>query len=1272
MPVQNQQDWFDQLRDLEPLQLPADRAQPTLPSHSVASLGFAIEPPLLAALDKLCGSQDATLQMGLLAVLALLLHRYCRQDAIAIGVPISGADQRDPQAPMLACSTILPIRTLFAPGQTFLDLLAQVRASWIGAHDHLPLPFDPIVEVLNLGGKASLQPLVQVTLQLIERPDVSFELSQNLKADSAADGLKSHPFDLEFLLIRNPSGGLTGQILYATDRFDRERIARLGNHLVTLLASVLQAPAAAVDTRNLLPEGERQLIDSWSEGPRLSVPEQSVTELFERQVERTPAAIAVVFGEQELSYEDLNGRANRLADQLLVRGVGPETIVALALERSAELIVALLAILKAGGAYLPLDPALPPLRIGQILADAAPAVVIGAAGWDLPSGFDRPMVLLRLDDPALGMGSQPAEAPVRMASRVDQLAYLTYTSGSTGTPKGVLIEHRGILRLLDPGRCSYALSDQDRVLQLAPLAFDAATFEIWGALLNGATLVMAPPGQLALAELGLLLVEQRISTVWLTAGLFHAMVEEQLGALVKVRQILAGGDVLAPGAVQRLLDHLPAGQRLINGYGPSESTTFTCCHPMAASELVDRGGVPIGRPIAGTVVRVVDRGGQLCPIGVPGELQIGGAGLARGYLNNPGLTDRHFIPDLWAEDRCSRLYKSGDLVSWEGDGTLAFHGRIDQQIKLRGFRIEPGEIESQLLRHPWVSQASVLLHRDEAENGRLIAYWVASASASASVSGPGGEVAERAAGSSTAEGSGAKGGCGGSSDALRAFLVERLPEYMVPAAFVELAELPLTRNGKVDRQALPAPSFGGEEAERFEPRTELEQQLHGLWAEVLGHDDFGITDHFFQVGGHSLAAARLVARLGEGSGQAVSIASLFQHSTIAGLAGLLAAAPPREASGTVSTNDRDAGTASGGSDMAPGAVDGPVIDGITAPASALVPLQPHGKGPALFVVYGWGGDVFSHVGLAQALASHRRPVHGLQAIGFDGTQPRHGSVEVMAAHYAAEIRRFQPEGPYHLLGFSAGSWYAWAVAAELCRQGASMGLVGLIDPGPTSRVHKRLLFRHPPLLIGQWSAKLILSGWWLRGALDAAGRRARHLLWSGGSFRIRLRRSGVAGPTASMDQSVVGGPTSDDAVTPAAPVVSPAASQGRVAASMAKEVAAKKTPGAAPLRPHKDRWRVFDYYVDRQNAYRPPLLPVKVHVFSTRKSATAQEVLWRFYSRLEPQIEPFFDDHHDYLRHGEGVRQFGQRLQVLMTELENGLRQRLQAPGPLKPAPPLT
>ena len=1180
--------WVAQLMDLEPLELPTDRARPAMPSYRGESVAFRIEPTQLEPFEEFCRTEGATLQIGLLALVALLLHRTSRQDDFAIGVPIWGRNHPDLESLIGFFINTLPIRPRFEARQSFRKLLAQVRDSSIRAYDHQELPFELMVEALNLPRDTSRNPLVQVTLQLIELPGATLQMLDGPEAEPLPCGPETCRFDLEFVLRRAPRGGLNGQILLATDLFNADRIERLSTHLVTLLASAVQAPDAPANSLLLLPAPEGQRIELWQQGPSLTVPALCVHQLFELQVERSPDAIALVFADQALTYRELNARANRLAHLLIDLGVGPEVIVALALERSIELVVSLLAILKAGGAYLPLDPAWPLQRLGQILADAAPAVVISAAGLEIPCGTDRQPSLLRLDDCPLGLDGRPASNPLSREHHPRQLAYITTTSGSTGRPKGVVIEHRGILRLLDPAN-PYAVSSGDRLLQLAPLAFDAATFEIWGSLLKGATLVLAPPGQLSLQELAALLRQQRISTLWLTAGLFQAMMEEQPEALAGVRQILAGGDVLAPGAVQRLLDRLPAGHRLVNGYGPTENTTFTCCHPLIAGTSVDPAGVPIGRPIAGTLVRVLDPDGHPCPIGVPGELHIGGAGLARGYLHNPELTAAMFIADPFSTDPTARLYRSGDLVSWNPDGSLAFHGRLDQQIKLRGFRIEPGEIEIHLLAHPGVAQAAVVLRHDDPANPRLIAYWVQqSPGPYGAADGVGAVVMAAAAASSNQTASATAAAptptstpspaSPAAAHQLRSFLAERLPDSMVPSAFVALAALPLTTNGKLDRNALPAPSCSVELERRVEPSTDLEHQLLALWADLLGHHDFGITDNFFHIGGHSLAAARLIQRISDSGIAEIGVAALFQHPTIAELVQLSGGERPHD------------------------------------PRRSLVTMQSRGEAPPLFVIHGGAGDVFVFLALAKALAPDR-PVYGLQAIGFDGNLPRHTSVEQMAAAYAAEIRAFHPGGPYHLIGYSAGGWYAHAVAAELLRLSGSIGLLAVVDTGSTADLHRRV---RAPMVAGHLLRRLPLR---LRELVDTGPSQLGGFLHQ----RVSAMRFHLAGMRRQQ------------------PITAPEDLERR---------AVNPT-----LLNHSD------YYVKVQTLYRPPRLPVAVDVISTRSTRLQKEWVWRFYARRGVRWHPALDRHDDFFN------------AALMPPLADLLRQRLReieagiAPGhPRSPA----
>jgi thioesterase domain-containing protein len=614
------------------------------------------------------------------------------------------------------------------------------------------------------------------------------------------------------------------------------------------------------------------------------------------------------------------------------------------------------------------------------------------------------------------------------------------------------------------------------------------------------------------------------------------MVEEQPEALAGVRQILAGGDVLAPGAVQRLLDQLPPGHRLVNGYGPTENTTFTCCHPLIAGTSVEPAGVPIGRPIAGTLVRVLDPDGHPCPIGVPGELHIGGAGLARGYLNNPELTAATFIADPFSTDPNARLYRSGDLVSWNPEGSLVFHGRLDQQIKLRGFRIEPGEIEAALLDHPAVAQTVVVPRHDGLGDLRLIAYWVPQ---EALPSKPV-DAADGAA-PAVAEGEAARP----ATELLRAYLAERLPGYMVPEAFVELEALPLTTNGKLNRKALPAPSFSGAVQQRVEPSTDLERQLHAMWAEVLGHDEFGISDNFFAIGGHSLAAARLMALIDQHFAMALPIATIFHAPQIALMAGLM-----ENANATAAAGD-----------------------------PCLVPLQIHGDAAPLFVIHGFGGDVFCYTDFARALAPYR-PVYGLQAMGIDGTTERHWSVEAMAEHYANLIDEHWPAGVVHLLGQSAGGWYAWAVAAELLRRGRSLGMVAILDSGPTAAISRRL---RGSLLLRRSVRRVPLYVHQLRQS-----KRPRNVL----AF-LRDRRRKLASHLSRFSSD---------------------------ASSLPVEA----------LQPSEVDEGGLDYFDLLHRRYRPGSLPVRVHLMISKHDPHLKHRLWRAMACGGVVVRQLFEEHHHF------------------------------------------
>jgi amino acid adenylation domain-containing protein len=576
-----------------------------------------------------------------------------------------------------------------------------------------------------------------------------------------------------------------------------------------------------------------------------------VHKLFEERAAESPHSVAIVWDEGEMTYAELNARANQLAHHLVERGVRLGALVGLCVERSVETIVGLLGILKAGGAYVPLDASYPRERLAFMLEDTGASVLVTQRHLATALPAHRSTVVC-LDADREIVDRQSTQNPIN-AAMAESLAYVMYTSGSTGRPKGVCVPHRAVARLVCD--TNYVdLGPDETLLQFAPVSFDASTFEIWGALLNGARLVVPPARTLSLVELGEIIARHRVTTLWLTAGLFHQMVESHLDGLRPLRQLLAGGDVLSPTHVRRALDELK-DCTLINGYGPTENTTFTCCHSMTTASTIG-ASVPIGRPVANTQVYLL--GHDLCPVGVgePGELYAGGDGVACGYLNRPELTAERFVLDPFSAEPGARMYRTGDTARYLEDGTVEFLGRIDAQIKIRGFRVEPGEVESALARHPAVGDNAVVTRAYTAGDKRLVAY-----------------VVPRDAPPPT-------------STELRRFLRASLPEYMIPSAFVLLEALPLTPNGKVDRHALPAEDRGRPALETAfaEPQTETESLVAGALREVLDLEAVGLDDNFFDLGAHSLHITQVHGKLQLLLKTPLALVAMFEHPTVRSLA----------------------------------------------------------------------------------------------------------------------------------------------------------------------------------------------------------------------------------------------------------------------------------------------------------------------------------------------------------------------------------------------------
>lgn len=848
--------------ELPTLQLPTDRPFPPVPTFKGASVRTEFDPAMYEALRQFSRREGVTLFITLLSAFNALLSRYSGQEDIVIGTSVANRRLQESENLIGMIVNNLVLRTNLEGNPTFREMMKRAQRVAVGAFDHQDVPFERLVNAVQPERDLSRNPLFQVVINfhdapvpLIEMPGVvgKVEYHQN---DSAK-------FDLNVLVIpraeqqmgrESAENRLTVIWEYNKDIFEAETVARMAERFQTILAGVTADPQQRLSELPLLTAAEQETILSrWNETATAYPRQQTIHQLFEAQAAQTPDATALVFQNQQLTYRQLNERANQVAHLLQAVGVRPNQLVGLALERSLEMIVATLGILKAGAAYLPLDPAYPPERLAFMLQDTGAAVIL--TQQSIKERLPAVEKLICLDS-EWHLAAQHSSANPEAAVSPQHLAYVIYTSGSTGRPKGVSVTHRNVVRLVKD--TNYLPFTPDEIfLQFAPISFDAATLEIWGSLLNGAQLVIFPPHMPSLAELGRVLRQHRVTTLWLTAGLFHLMVEEHLDDLRSLRYLLAGGDVLSVGHVKRVLNALP-GCRLINGYGPTESTTFTTCYPMTSAADVGNT-VFIGRPIANTTVYILDKRGQPVPAGIPGELYIGGDGLAQGYFNRPALTAEKFVPHPFAAEPGARLYRTGDLVRYLADGRIEFMGRIDEQVKIRGFRIEPGEIETTIAQHPAVQEATVVVHKDSAANKHLAAYIVLRPEREAALS------------------------------ALRDFLRDRLPDYMMPAWIVPLEAMPLTPNGKIDRRALPKPDLSAAAGRReFVPAaTDAEMLVVDIWADVLNVERIGIYDNFFELGGHSLLAVQALSQIRSALEIELSIRDFFNNPTVADFAALV-------------------------------------------------------------------------------------------------------------------------------------------------------------------------------------------------------------------------------------------------------------------------------------------------------------------------------------------------------------------------------------------------
>ncbi len=818
--------WNDRLAGCEPLELLPDRPRPPVQGWDGARVRRRIPAPVLDGVRAVAAEHGVTLFAAVAAGLSALLGRHTGQSDIVFGAAFAQRDRPEFEDLLGFFVNTVVLRTDLTGDPAFGELLAQVQETALQAQENQDLPFERLADLHGPDRDLSRPPLINVVLSFLNTPADPLRIPGSAVTEFVFDpGVVK--FELDVMAFES-DGDLVVDVDYRRDLFDRSTVERLLAHLERILAGAAEDPARPVSALSMLTLAEEARLLEWGNAAAPArTPARTVPELFAEQVAARPDAPAVRCGAEVLTYAALDARADRIAAALgEVRGG-----VGVCLDRSIDQVAALLGILRSGGWYLPLDPGYPAERLDYLVADADVAVVVTSRAY--ADRTSAPVVLV--DDLPAGTARTATPGP-------EDLAYVMYTSGSTGRPKGVRVPHRGVVRLVHETDYVH-LGPGDRVAHSSSISFDAATFEIWGALLTGAELVILDKETVVEpAALARELREQDVTVLWMTSSLFNHTVGEVPDAVAGIGTVLVGGEALDPAVIRTVLSAGNAPRRLLNGYGPTENTTFSTTHLITAVPH-DAVSIPIGTPIRGTRCYVTDPELRLVPAGVPGELCVAGHGLAHGYLGGTELTAERFVPDPYGGTG-DLLYRTGDLVRWRADGTLEFLGRRDDQVKIRGYRIEPGEIEARLTACPGVRAALVLV-RPDADGPRLVAYAAGAGLVPA-------DLQERLAGT--------------------------LPGYMVPSDFVVLDQFPLNASGKVDRARLPEPTRAGHGAQAA-PRTELEATVCRLWAEQLGAGQVGVTGNFFHLGGDSLLATRVVGRLRRELGIRLSVRTLFDHPT---------------------------------------------------------------------------------------------------------------------------------------------------------------------------------------------------------------------------------------------------------------------------------------------------------------------------------------------------------------------------------------------------------
>ena len=950
--------------ELPVLELPTDRPRPAVQTDHGARFHFSLPPALSTQIKEFCRSERITPYHFLLAAYSVLLMRYTGQEDIILGCPFANRPRPEQDGLVGLFVNVLPIRLNLENNPIVRDLLKQVRAAMLDAFTWQALPFAALASELAPQRDLSRTPIYQVMMNMLNVPRrqnavPGLELRDVQRNESPAQ------FDLNFE-FSDAGEHFTASAVFNTDLFDQSTIARMVSHFQNLLSEMLAGPDRLVAELEMLSESERhQILFEWNDTAAAYPSERCLHELIEAQVGKTPDALAVMDGNQQLSYCQLNERANQIAQRLrkmiAQRFIaGPRPPVGIYLERSADLIIAILGILKAGSAYVPLDIIYPPERRADIISDSGMQILITQSVL-VSAEIPGELALLVLDGEKESFTAESVINPDNL-STADDLAYIIYTSGSTGKPKGVEITHRNVVNCLLSFGQQLELSNQDRLLAVTTPTFDISVLEMFLPLLHGASVVVPAAsdvydGRILVEKI----LENKISVMQATPSTWKMMFEAgwQGNASLKV---LCGGEAFPLNLAKQLVESCG---KVYNMYGPTETTIWS-----SFSRVLPDQGITVGHPIANTSLHVLDANLQLVPVGVTGELYIGGDGLARGYHNRPELTAEKFIVNPFSREIGSRLYKTGDLARFRPNGELDIVGRNDGQVKIRGFRIELGEVEKVLQQHPAIRAVVVIVREDQPGEKRLVGYLI-----------PAGEKPEVAQ--------------------IRQFLADKLPNYMQPSAYVSLDAFPLTANGKIDRKAFPVPEVEGMNATMRQPETELELRLVKIWMDVLSLLAIGIDDDFFETGGNSLLAVRLMTVIEREVGVRIPVVELFRSSTIRKLAH-----GTRESKNASST------------------------------WTPLIKVKPDGQGIPLFILH----SPAATMNLANEIQGDW-PVYGIEASGLEEGTQQDATIEQMAERYLEAIKTVQPQGPYRLMGYCTGGVVAYEMAQHLKRQGESVSLL---------------------------------------------------------------------------------------------------------------------------------------------------------------------------------------------------------------------------------------